>query len=719
MIAGLQRWSADRQLPGVLGTLCLAIFVIAAAPGPYWSDSQELASAGVLFGVPHPSGFPAFCILANLASLLPFGELAFRVHLVSVCTAALTVFFAVRFLVEQAEPPNPSTPLLGGLVGGALVAVLLASSTTFFRHATSTEVYAPTAAMAAASLFLVARIGRANGNGNGQGRGNGQAGGWVLALLIGIGAVGLHSTYALLVGLPALVAMAIRLRHGDRWVLAVPALAGLGAMGMLVYLPLRSASGRVPLVDWGHPSGWSALLTHLSGERIRSAFQEQLCSTVPEIVLENASSLASVVEGDLGVLVLGCALAGIGSLLVSRRGRAIAVFLVIMAIGDFVYGAWVNPMGIEDRQNGVLLTLAVAVLAGFGVAAVGKRLGRAAPFVASAVAIVAAIPAALSALEEKASTRTNEAPRKWAEAALASCPARAIALAHQDSTAAGMVWLSVVEGARPDLAILVRQHLWDRERNRHVFARAGMGSELSATSTNPVDEIVASQHSICWESGIDDVPSSLVITPGVPLAVARRRQIGDGDDSGIRTESTATAATQIRASLAVLGRVFDGNSLADSNGRRLYAAALTALGRGTLGVAPAHAAALFQQAAAVDPRFAAPWVDLGVVAAHLGDLPAAIAATEQALRISPNRLVALTNGARFYLASENDPAAHRLATRAVRVAPRKAEAWSILGVLEARKGNYPAARRCLEQALSLDPANRDARVNLAKLPASQ
>ncbi len=114
-----------------------------AAPGMYWLDSQELGSAVVRLGVPHPTGFPLFVFVGKIAAWLPFGELAFRVHLLCAACGAIAVGVVAALVMDLAGED---------WVGGAAAvgaACIVGGSFTFFRQATVTEVYAPTAALLA------------------------------------------------------------------------------------------------------------------------------------------------------------------------------------------------------------------------------------------------------------------------------------------------------------------------------------------------------------------------------------------------------------------------------------------------------------------------------------------------------------------------------------------------------------------------------------------
>ncbi|MBI4511651.1 MAG: DUF2723 domain-containing protein [Deltaproteobacteria bacterium] len=671
-----------RAVPRIVGLLAFGGLVVAVAPGPYWLDSQELAASAVRLGVPHPTGFPLYMVIAHLASWIPWGELAFRIHLVSSACAAVAVAMTTRIVLELNG--DNATSLVGAVAAGGL----LFASGTFFRQASVAEVYTPTAAWIALSLWLVLRTMR----------GGGARAGLLLSLAFGIGAVGVHASYRIVVGPPLFVLFVLGARR-RRWLRMAPLLAALGMLAMTLYLPVRSASGRVPALDWGHPSTVSALWSHLTAQRIREAFQGEIMSSVPEVFLENGRALGRVLEEDLGPIAISCSALGLIALLASRRGgggRLLGGILAWMAIADFAYGAWVNPMGLEDRQNGVPMAVALSLLAGVGMSLAVRRLGRMAPHGTAALGFMALVPAWFVSHGEKLSTRASDAPRRWSEVALAQCPSRSVALVQGDSTAAGLLWLTLVEGARPDVAVLARQHLWDLRRDRDVLGAVGV--RLGARPKNVLGVIFSSGRPVAWEPGADLPPGGRKLAWGVPLALV------DGTESEPLT------------SIQVLKRIFGTERDPDPNARRQHAQALSALGRGVLMNGDrAQAQLLFAAGREVDPRHVSSYVNLGVLHAQAGDHVAAALVTEEALAVRPNHDGALVNAARYRLALGDDMAARRHALRAVKVAPHRADAWSLLGIIEARAGEVAEAQRHLENALRLDPSEPDARASLPRL----
>ena len=87
--------------PLFLGVLLLVIYIRTLAPGLTWanggSDGGDLIAAAATRGIPHPTGYPLYLLLARLFQLLPVGSLAYRTNLMSAVftTAASLLVYAV------------------------------------------------------------------------------------------------------------------------------------------------------------------------------------------------------------------------------------------------------------------------------------------------------------------------------------------------------------------------------------------------------------------------------------------------------------------------------------------------------------------------------------------------------------------------------------------------------------------------------------------------
>lgn len=699
---------ARTWVPRGVALAAFCLYAVVAPPGFYWLDSAELSAAAFALGSPHPTGFPLYCVLAKAATLVPIGELAFRINLLSACCAALAVLWTTRLVIESCRDDLPA------LVGAAGAGMVLALSLPFLRQATVAEVYAPTAALLAGTLVLVDRVAR------GAPRGTNARWGLALALVAGLGA-GLHVTYGL-VALPILALLALRLRQGARWPLMAPLLALFVAGALITYLPVRSAAEGTAAVDWGHPDRLDTLVDHLSAQRIRTAYADEMGGSAR--LGHHAAVFAGDMSDGVGPFTLLAALFGLGWLARQRRSRWLAATAAAIALGDIVYSLWINPMGLRDLQNGLPLTLVACLCAGAGVAWLARYLGLAGVFVGAVASLLLVIPVGLVSLPAvwpaSAPGDSVEVPRAWSEAALAQTPIRGVALVQNDSTAAGLMFLSVSEDARPDVAALVRQHLVDMERTRAVLARSG--SDAAAVdridAANPLASILGIDgggreaggreagglgRPVSWEIGLEGLPPVPELVIGSPLV--RLVPAGAGAP---RARVQADDRRDLTAAAASVTSLFAGAGGRDRNARSTHAQALTSLGR----VAHAYGDAgmadlLYEWALAAHPGHVAALVNRGVMAAGRGDWPAAIDWTERALRIDPTRAAARINAVRFHIQANRDEDARAHLAEALRLAPRHAGAWALAAVLDLRAGHPARAREHLRRARELDPTDPD------------
>src|SRR5207249_4154131 len=142
--------------------IALLLYIWTLAPTVTLVDSGELIVAAHGLGVAHPPGFPLWVVLAHLASLLPFGNVAVRINFSSAVFAALacamltlvvaellitrSFFAAPNPASKAAQPIRKREDLTGGgfsiLAPAVGAGLLMAFSRTLWSYATITEVYA-------------------------------------------------------------------------------------------------------------------------------------------------------------------------------------------------------------------------------------------------------------------------------------------------------------------------------------------------------------------------------------------------------------------------------------------------------------------------------------------------------------------------------------------------------------------------------------------------
>lgn len=125
---------APTLVDGAVYIAALALYVATLAPTILPADSGEFQIAGPLLGVAHPPGFPLFTVLAKLFSLLPFGEVAWRVNLMGGVTGALSLLVVGRTARRLAR----------STWAGIVAAGALGFSTTFWAQSTTVNIRALT-----------------------------------------------------------------------------------------------------------------------------------------------------------------------------------------------------------------------------------------------------------------------------------------------------------------------------------------------------------------------------------------------------------------------------------------------------------------------------------------------------------------------------------------------------------------------------------------------
>jgi len=122
---------ARDMVPVLLGLLAFLLYLRTLAPDVFVSDFAEFQYLPAVLGLPHPNGFPLYMLLGWAWSHIPWGNLAWRMNLLSAVgggmAVALTAYFAQR--------------MSGRVAVGGLAAGLLAVSPTFWGYSLLAERY--------------------------------------------------------------------------------------------------------------------------------------------------------------------------------------------------------------------------------------------------------------------------------------------------------------------------------------------------------------------------------------------------------------------------------------------------------------------------------------------------------------------------------------------------------------------------------------------------
>ncbi|HVD61940.1 MAG TPA: DUF2723 domain-containing protein [Gemmatimonadaceae bacterium] len=115
----------------------LALYVATLAPSTAMWDASEYITAAYTLGIPHPPGNPLFVLLGRVASLLPFGGVAYRVNLLAAVCSALAA--GIWFLVAERVLAQWIAVRWVRRTGSVLAAVLGATAFTVWNQSVVNE----------------------------------------------------------------------------------------------------------------------------------------------------------------------------------------------------------------------------------------------------------------------------------------------------------------------------------------------------------------------------------------------------------------------------------------------------------------------------------------------------------------------------------------------------------------------------------------------------
>lgn len=233
----------DYYWAALTAVLAFVVLLFTTAPDLTGEDAGELITAAYTLGVAHPPGYPLWCILGKIFTIIiPVGTIAFRLNFMSVFFAAVTIFFL--FLVIKKQTKNR--------IIAASVSLLFGFSFEFWSQSNIAEVYTLNCFFIAVCLFLLQlwlekRSNRIL---------------YVLALMCGLGCTNHHT----MVPLSMLFALYIFFKSRRQSPLSFKVMGTAGLIFVLtfsiyLYLPIRSQAN--PYMNWGQPDTIKKSLQHI------------------------------------------------------------------------------------------------------------------------------------------------------------------------------------------------------------------------------------------------------------------------------------------------------------------------------------------------------------------------------------------------------------------------------------------------------------------------
>jgi hypothetical protein len=270
--------------PELLLLLVPILYVATLAQTLVFGDPTEYTFVANVLGIAHPPGYAFITLLGKLfQSLVPFGEIPWRMHLLSAFSATTAVLF-VYGIIRAFEDGHPYSIEVGRFSAGALAGVFAALSIAFgadfWQHAIHANPHNITATFLAANLYFLTRWWAA-AQGSGQEVGwtnstekitvNHQGDRWLLIFSFSAG-LGITHHPLTVFSFPAYALFILLVRPGIwrewRLLLKMISLALLG-LAVWLYFPIRSAMG--PPVGPTSMNTLDGFLDHVLGRGITEA----------------------------------------------------------------------------------------------------------------------------------------------------------------------------------------------------------------------------------------------------------------------------------------------------------------------------------------------------------------------------------------------------------------------------------------------------------------
>ncbi len=243
-------WAYFMRSPKIFSLLLAALlslcYALTIAPALSWAnggaDGGDLITAAFTGGVPHPTGYPLYLLVAHLFQDFPLGGLAFRTNLLSALCTVLAALLLQSWLIRQLE--NQKFGVFSAFIGGAAFGL----APLVWGQAVITEVYGLQSLLILAFLFGLDWTAL-----------NGKD--WVRGLLLGLAASN-HLTSLILIPLLAL-------DFSSKALFTLPMVFFKRMAGVLIglsfylILPLRALTQ--PPVNWGNPITLQAFWWLVSG----------------------------------------------------------------------------------------------------------------------------------------------------------------------------------------------------------------------------------------------------------------------------------------------------------------------------------------------------------------------------------------------------------------------------------------------------------------------
>ncbi|MFO7976332.1 MAG: DUF2723 domain-containing protein [Candidatus Hydrogenedentota bacterium] len=423
---------SDYALATLGAFVTLAVYLKTLAITVTGEDSGELVAAAATLGIPHPTGYPLWCLLGfTFTKIIPIGDAAFRVNCMSAFFGAATVFLVILIIIRLTRSH------FAGLGGG----LALAFSREFWEQSVIAEVYTLNAFFFAWCILILLAWRESRRD---------RLLRW-FALIYGLSLTN-HSTMAMVGPVFGLYIVAAEPRIWRRGRL-LASLAGLALLGFSVnlYLPIRSAAN--PPMDWGNPETLQGFWDVITRKQYRFLFY-QFPYSFERFGMQMAAFFKGYIR-EFTPVIAWLPLVGLASLWYRWRSAA-ALLLGLFATIVLGFTLLLN-FALTHEALWIISThwipayLVAAILLGIAIHALGKASRHTGLIHVALAAVCAALPL-LEHYEHNDRSETSMV-LDYAINIMNTMESDAVYLPTADHAIFPIIYLQVAKGVRPDIFI--------------------------------------------------------------------------------------------------------------------------------------------------------------------------------------------------------------------------------------------------------------------------
>jgi hypothetical protein len=228
------------------------VFLFSLCPTVYVGDSSLFQVASFSLGSAHPPGYPLYILLGKFLTFLPFGNVAFKVNLVSAVFGALTCLMVFKTSME----------LTGNRYASWASSLICGISPLFFQQSVKAEVFTLNSFLAMVVFYLGVKL---------LSGGNFLKGSLLGFFIIGLGMAN-HHTIGFM-GLIFLFPVFIRWKNmSGRWVIMAVLFFAVGfSANLLLYLRTIAIVHSGGLIMYSFVGSWHDFLKVLLREAYKGA----------------------------------------------------------------------------------------------------------------------------------------------------------------------------------------------------------------------------------------------------------------------------------------------------------------------------------------------------------------------------------------------------------------------------------------------------------------